>query len=207
MVQDHLKRTGNFNPRTHTECDRIRLILSSYALEISIHALTRSATSPMRKMKLIKQKFQSTHSHGVRRAPDTSATPPRGYFNPRTHTECDAYATDGAAMSQHFNPHTHTECDAGHRYICVGINISIHALTRSATSSSVRLTASSLAFQSTHSHGVRPHVRRRRRGDIEISIHALTRSATAKKSITYAFPVSIYYLFPNSILEKIYVHP
>ncbi|CZQ82201.1 Hypothetical protein TES5_192 [Trichococcus sp. ES5] len=55
-----------FNPRTHEECDVSFLQVHYTTQEISIHALTRSATP----------------------APSTMGTVI--YFNPRTHEECDA---------------------------------------------------------------------------------------------------------------------
>ena len=59
---------------------------------ISIHALTRSATSIVRRYRYMQLKL---------------------YFNPRTHEECDeATARHGHERRQgDFNPRTHEECD------------------------------------------------------------------------------------------------
>ncbi|CZQ82191.1 Hypothetical protein TES5_191 [Trichococcus sp. ES5] len=55
----------NFNPRTHEECDYIGKLSYDFALTISIHALTRSATNiPLRSS--VTWEFQSTHSRAVR---------------------------------------------------------------------------------------------------------------------------------------------
>ncbi len=83
----------------------------SYWLEISIHALTRSATSKLSAKNMESLKFQSTHSQGVR-----------------------------------------------------------HQTTR--------LTLMVIKFQSTHSQGVRRQLNNRTMSIYQISIHALTRSAT-----------------------------
>ena len=58
------------------------------------------------------------------------------HFNPRTHEECDR--SFGRLVSEliYFNPRTHEECDTGGYHVVIRRNaISIHALTRSATSS------------------------------------------------------------------------
>ena len=76
------------------------------------------------------------------------------HFNPRTHEECDRLATSYAFRLHHFNPRTHEECDVVTKHPIPGVTISIHALTRSATT---RLFCFyfKIAFQSTHSRGVR----------------------------------------------------
>ena len=55
---------------------------------ISIHALTWSATYVTDVTKATQERFQSTHSHGVRRRYKPAASSLL-YFNPRTHMECD----------------------------------------------------------------------------------------------------------------------
>ena len=75
-----------FNPRTHEECDRLFLMAASW-MTVSIHALTRSATSALDGIG-ISSKFQSTHSRGVRHLL-RSFVVVLTCFNPRTHEECD----------------------------------------------------------------------------------------------------------------------
>src|SRR5579875_444531 len=58
---------GNFNPRTHKECDG-RFKVHNFFISISIHALTRSATCE-RNLFSLSFGFQSTHSQGVRLYP------------------------------------------------------------------------------------------------------------------------------------------
>ena len=58
------------------------------------------------------------------------------------------------------------------------VGISIHALTRSATYSTMFASCSGSSFQSTHSQGVRPPTSPPIPAPYFISIHALTRSAT-----------------------------
>ena len=57
--------SNDFNPRTHKECDKVTTNHITNSV-ISIHALTRSATVMIGKIRTIK-----------------------GNFNPRTHKECD----------------------------------------------------------------------------------------------------------------------
>ena len=117
----------------------VRLIRSfdiSQVRVISIHALTRSATTVNKGSTILR--YISIH------ALTRSATWRRfswyariAYFNPRTHEECDEQR-DGLLLLR--------------------IGISIHALTRSATSFDYRNAVASIPFQSTHSRGVRPVV-------------------------------------------------
>ena len=77
-----------FNPRTHEECDFLKHSVCMGILDVSIHALTRSATPTI----LIEIPFGFS-------------------FNPRTHEECDY---NRYLLIQHrisFNPRTHEECD------------------------------------------------------------------------------------------------
>ena len=142
-------------------------------------------------------------------------------FNPRTHEECDTllFAISNQkiwfqsthsrrvrlnpgsqlAASTGFNPRTHEECDNRLLPIHVITNVSIHALTKSATvTSSLRIV--SVVFQSTHSRRVRPSFTKsgadiggfnprtheecdllyhtHRHHSFTVSIHALTKSAT-----------------------------
>ena len=119
-----------FNPRTHEECDR----------EIIFHGLI--------------PQFQSTHSRGVR-----PILPPFdklcSCFNPRTHEECDDGHRCALTYGCCFNPRTHEECDNFYFFLGNAFGVSIHALTRSATSISVRESIKLFLFQSTHSRGVR----------------------------------------------------
>ena len=123
---------------------------------ISIHALTRSATAESGRLSQLEKAFQSTHSRGVRRS-----------ISVRT-----------AAQHPDFNPRTHEECDTASAIVCFACWISIHALTRSATTqrkpkftpatnfnprtheecdrSPLPFRAHYITFQSTHSRGVRP---------------------------------------------------
>ena len=126
--------------------------------------------------------FQSTHSRGVRR---------HGGRVPRV---------DKKFQSTHSRGVRHYWSDE----MLEPAEISIHALTRSATPSLLFLMCASVGFQSTHSRGVRrkwfkrcynanqfqsTHSRGVRLETVEIplestiiSIHALTRSATVKNS-------------------------
>ncbi len=113
VAEEEMKKFVNFNPRTHTECDVLG-DKSFNKYSISIHALTRSATS----VKSVSDKFyifQSTHSHGVRPVTFNNIVP-----------------------LLNFNPRTHTECDVKKRINQLNLTISIHALTRSATQRQMR---------------------------------------------------------------------
>ncbi len=85
----------------------------------------------------------------------------------------------------YFNPCTHEECNPHER---LGIehltHISIHALTRSATRSTVKGSVLQTKFQSMHSRGVQQSIATKVLIDTDgISIHALTRSATHSKDL------------------------
>ena len=56
---------------------------------VSIHALTRSATSRKKVVAMTFTMFQSTHSRGVRQS-SISTESDISCFNPRTHEECDS---------------------------------------------------------------------------------------------------------------------
>ena len=111
--------------------------------------------------------FQSTHSRGVR---PTVAFPvdhtPLGFQS--THSR-------GVRLSKIL--------------FRVGIRVSIHALTRSATNPKETQPLYYVGFQSTHSRGVRPITVHQFHLGVFVSIHALTRSATASMhhdSCTYS---------------------
>ena len=89
----------------------------------------------------------------------TRQTKERKNFNPRTHEECDKHVDGRVGGSLNFNPRTHEECDQKTTAEAIGISISIHALTRSATRCRSSTHCKARLFQSTHSRGVRqmPH--------------------------------------------------
>ncbi len=147
--------------------------------DISIHALTRSATITLAMIKYLASRFQSTHSQGVRLSQKCITTSTiRGFQS--THSQgvrrrkeamqqigrhisihaltrsATLYANGRCLDTIYFNPRTHKECDLimPTRYDTASI-ISIHALTRSAT----------LPKGTNYTWDT-------------ISIHALTRSAT-----------------------------
>ena len=107
---------GHFNPRSHERSDPswVRLSIPKW---ISIHAPTRGATSPEKVFP-----FSGT------------------YFNPRSHERSDRNGVLYFNKKGDFNPRSHerSDGDAAAPW-CVPSNISIHAPTRGATSSSVRL--------------------------------------------------------------------
>ena len=98
-------------------------------------------------------------------------------FNSRTHVECDQKLPGLRLVPSDFNSRTHVECDRLPFYYILGVKISTHALTWSATLSCYALTCSS-AFQLTHSRGVRQNTAITSRLTVSISTHALTWSAT-----------------------------
>ena len=128
--------------------------------EISIHALTRSATPSLLFLMCASVGFQSTHSRGVRRK----------WFK-RCYNANQFQSTHSRGVRR-----------SGLGDVNDILIISIHALTRSATR--VRLQHMHLTvFQSTHSRGVRPSFFYRYLASIIISIHALTRSATDRYTV------------------------
>ena len=144
---------GCFNPRTHEECDKLPVPTASL-FDVSIHALTRSATRLRTLFRSVHLLFQYTHSRGVRLI--------------------SQFITQG---TKSFNPRTHEECDIGGDTLQLFLVVSIHALTRSATLRNppqklVRpvsihaLTRSATTIVITGKYKA------------YVSIHALTRSAT-----------------------------
>ncbi len=101
-----------FNPRTHEECNRYIDGQPFPCLNISIHALTRSATVHSDLVIKWLAKFQSMHSRGVQPSVGSLPRMPAADFNPCTHEECNAKVV---------------------YLFCLLFFISIHALTRSAT--------------------------------------------------------------------------
>ena len=142
-----------FNPRTHTGCDGSDQIKNRRFFYFNPRTHT-GCDATMSNIYCNKNKFQSTHPHGVRRKYVVSQTdtadisihaPTRGathsvafssasfHFNPRTHTGCDELQEGLTSSLLNFNPRTHTGCDK--RSVKDGRkqSISIHAPTRGAT--------------------------------------------------------------------------
>ena len=91
------------------------------------------------------------------------------------------------------------------------VGISIHALTRSATYSTMFASCSGSSFQSTHSQGVRPPTSPPIPAPYFISIHALTRSATwSGAPLASTWVISIHALtrsatsWVHSFFQKLY---
>ena len=101
----------DFNPRTHKECDPAGISAVAKTMGISIHALTKSATS--------------CNWLFLGRLP---------YFNPRTHKECDV--CNRFWFFHHLQVSIHALTKSATR-VCtrpsIPTRISIHALTKSAT--------------------------------------------------------------------------
>ena len=143
--------------------------------KISIHALTWSATNILG-YKRVKTQFQSTHSHGVRLKIFDNIHDPNTFQSTHSHGVRLLFSVFSSSvfpfqsthshgvrpkilpaneMIDDFNPRTHMECDKVASAAKKAFNISIHALTWSATQKA--RTVVNLHF---------------------ISIHALTWSAT-----------------------------
>ena len=106
-----------------------------------------------------------------------------GYFNPRTHKECDITRYKCRTNKLNFNPRTHKECDTLGQYY-----LAAEQLFQSTHSQGVRwkIRVDSInhqRFQSTHSQGVRYIPCLSMFSLRFISIHALTRSAMGSKLI------------------------
>ena len=126
-----------------------------HAKQVSIHALTKSAT-----LSAIQENTN------------------RLCFNPRTHEECDYDFLYSISRQVSFNPRTHEECDD-----MTFVAIRSTWLFQSTHSRRVRLRLlgrrfRECRFQSTHSRRVRLFPCIRHRCISVVSIHALTKSAT-----------------------------
>ena len=143
-------------------------------------------------------------------------------FNPRTHKECDRLPLSQLSSRCLLFQSTHSQGvrlaqqdDVNHamdisihaltrsatinksdKYSIVAI--SIHALTRSATLASISAFLIAIWFQSTHSQGVRHPIQYPLYLQLIISIHALTRSAT---SLTFFFAIRSIYFNPRTHKE------
>ena len=120
-----------FNPRTHEECDCrvLYALLTSYRFNPRTH---EECDLYFFFYHSVKRLFQSTHSRRVRPSPSTFID-----------------------FLDSFNPRTHEECDDVFVINVMGENVSIHALTKSATLNFASLLLYCV-FQSTHSRRVRP---------------------------------------------------
>ena len=118
------------------------------------HGVRRSTRSTNRPRLLA---FQSTHPHGVRRRLPGIKARAAKFQSTHPHGVRHGYWMYLGATAKYFNPRTHTGCDALTRGRCGGYSaISIHAPTRGATIVLVKIELVRLQFQSTHPHGVRP---------------------------------------------------
>ena len=170
---------NDFNPRTHKECDEETNIINRN-VTISIHALTRSATSGI----------PSVRSEGS----ISIHTPLTG---------CDVARNPVTVESVRFQS-AHLQ---GMRRYYWRVNItiwviSIHAPTRSATYIK-SLSNNYTKFQSTHLQGMRQVRLESVRFNIDISIHVPTRSATiSQKIITRLSIISIHALLWHAIAKS-----
>ena len=121
--------------------------------QVSIHALTKSATiRGALPTDLIM--FQSTHSRRVR--PLRMSLISNTWKFQSTHSRrVRLYVRIRNTHKSGFNPRTHEECDAVVPYLTDKTEVSIHALTKSATHYPYSIYLPRL-FQSTHSRRVRP---------------------------------------------------
>ena len=122
---------NGFNPRTHSGCDQTVF-----------------------DFKVTNSLFQSTHPLGVRLISSNKRVSIRS-FNPRTHSGCDQCSRHTCSVTQSFNPRTHSGCDSYLKVIADHSFVSIHAPTRGATATQLRIEKARL-----------------------VSIHAPTRGAT-----------------------------
>ena len=144
---------GNFNSRTHVECD-FNAWCAITRTYISTHALTWSATLSFPRPRYVSRHFNSRTHVECDYLIDICLLVGQ-YFNSRTHVECDhnvaVTATADTAISTHALTWSATAC--AHRKPSK-MTISTHALTWSATPSA-RMSIAIAPFQLTHSRGVR----------------------------------------------------
>ncbi len=149
-------KSGSFQS-TRSHGARLKKTLDNHAVtSVSIHALTRSATAcctftcaddwfqstrshgarlPNYDYVNDKPLFQSTRSHGARRYNHHNVVCIKS-FNPRAHTERDYLRFESKTRCPRFNPRAHTERDGDvFSGVFGSVDVSIHALTRSATCS------------------------------------------------------------------------
>ena len=86
----------------------------SLASGVSIHALTRSATFLLQTNRLLDISF-NPRTHEECDMGGSCRQPYRRGFNPRTHEECDTAGGVAVGFCVRFNPRTHEECDSYER--------------------------------------------------------------------------------------------
>ena len=124
-----------------------------YYLNVSIHALTRSATD----MQFGPYSETRVSIHALTRSATghtLSSLRRPGSFNPRTHEECDIWSATGRKSTVAFQSTHSRGVRPSHAMTRASMAVSIHALTRSATWP-LPVAPSHWQFQSTHSRGVR----------------------------------------------------
>ena len=101
----------NFNPRTHEECD-VRLVIG---LRVSLIFQSTHSRGVRRRSERFENIFQGISIHALTRSA-TTLTFTRAHslpdFNPRTHEECDRQHPSSGPWGVYFNPRTHEECDS-----------------------------------------------------------------------------------------------
>ena len=78
---------------------------------------------------LPKNKFQLTHSRGVRHLKYLCIALTPQDFNSRTHVECDCFPRHGANAKMNFNSRTHVECDSITTAIGMGVSADFNSRT------------------------------------------------------------------------------
>ena len=159
-----------------TRSATIRALTGGDITKVSIHALTRSATAEYQSSGIIAM-FQSTHSRGVRLDMPNDLQQSVASFNPRTHEECDMRPFGTFSGRKCFNPRTHEECDRiataeAKKAPC--FNPRTHEECDNAkVVATFRICVSihALTRSATLPHNMQPT-------RLPVSIHALTRSAT-----------------------------
>ena len=77
--------------------------------------------------------YFNPRTHTACDAAATAKPGPTIGFNPRTHTACDDKRGDKRKRVRCFNPRTHTACDRDSEGTIIVAGVSIHARTRRAT--------------------------------------------------------------------------
>ncbi len=121
----------NFNPRTHTGCDRFsQYLLRLLILFQSTHPYRVRPTVGLISKRLI---YFNPRTHTGCDLSNSLVTCEIRYFNPRTHTGCDDDLFPAGTARPNFNPRTHTGCDLPYMIHITTRLISIHAPIQGAT--------------------------------------------------------------------------
>ncbi len=166
-----------FHPRAHAERDGGLPGEVAGVVDVSTHALTRSATYTSAPACRHVPSFQPTRSRGARPSGLTAAMV-LSAFNPRAHAERDKPGVSAVGEVTYVSTHALSRSATGPGdYSALTEEVSTHALTAE-RDLWVRRDPMTVECFNTRAHAERDPMQRGKEASEHVSTHALTRSAT-----------------------------